>query len=394
MASTASDLLKFEKQATGENASTWGTKANTAMSRIEEGIAGFTNISLASLGGANYTLDDTQYTEHVDGSNTSESHCAMVKATGTLDAAEQIIVPLRTKEYLIWNATGGSFAVTVGGATGGTITVPQGYLQQVFCDGTNVEAAGAPVSVDGDINMNGRGIYDTNGNQLILFTETASAVNEITVGNAATGNDPTITASGETNVGLNLVPKGTGTVKIEGADANFAGGQTIWVPVAAMQPTTSNGCAALVNVETTAGRPDMTVLDFDATADEHAQFQVMFPKSWNLGTITAQFGWTSTATDTDGVTWGIQGVACGDSDTIDVAYGTAVVVDDANISAAEDFYLTAATAAVTIAGTPADDQICFFRVFRDVSDSNDTATEDARLIGVKIIFTTDLGNDS
>ena len=39
MASSASDLIKFEKQTTGENASTWGTKANTAMSRIEEAIA-------------------------------------------------------------------------------------------------------------------------------------------------------------------------------------------------------------------------------------------------------------------------------------------------------------------------------------------------------------------
>jgi hypothetical protein len=171
------------------------------------------------------------------------------------------------------------------------------------------------------------------------------------------------------------------------------GKQTIWVPAGAMRPTTSNGCAALTDVETTAGRPDMTVLDFDATSDEHAQFQVMFPKQWNLGTVTFQAAWTTTATDTDGVSWGLQGVACGDGDTIDVAYGTGVVVDDAGQSTAEDFYLTAESGAVTIAGTPADDQICYFRVYRDVSDDNDTATEDARLIGIKIIFTIDAGND-
>ena len=171
------------------------------------------------------------------------------------------------------------------------------------------------------------------------------------------------------------------------------GKQTIWVPAGAMRPTTSNGCAALTDVETTAGRPDMTVLDFDATSDEHAQFQVMFPKQWNLGTVTFQAAWTTTATDTDGVSWGLQGVACGDGDTIDVAYGTGVVVDDAGQSTAEDFYLTAESGAVTIAGTPADDQICYFRVYRDVSVANDTATEDARLIGIKIIFTIDAGND-
>jgi hypothetical protein len=173
-----------------------------------------------------------------------------------------------------------------------------------------------------------------------------------------------------------------------------AGKETIWIPSAAITPTQSNGCASRTQVETTSGRPDMDVLDFDASSDEHAQFSVAFPKSWNAGTITFQVYWTTTATDTDGVSWGLQGVAVSDNDTIDVAYGTAVVVDDAALSAAEDLCVTAESGAVTIAGSPADNDIVYFRIFRDVSDSNDTAAEDARLIGVKIFFTTDLANDS
>ena len=102
---------------------------------------------------------------------------------------------------------------------------------------------------------------------------------------------------------------------------------TIWIPATAMRPTSSNGCALITDVETTSGRPDMQVLDFDASSDEHAQFQIAMPKSWNEGTVSANFYWCSTATDTDGVSWGIQGVACSDSDTIDVAYGTAIVTD-------------------------------------------------------------------
>ena len=173
-----------------------------------------------------------------------------------------------------------------------------------------------------------------------------------------------------------------------------AGKETIWIPSAAITPTQSNGCASRTQVETTSGRPDMDVLDFDDGSDEHAQFSVAFPKSWNAGTVTFQVYWTTTATDTDGVTWGLQGVAVSDNDTIDVAYGTAVVVDDAALSAAEDLCVTAESGAVTIAGSPADNDIVYFRIFRDVSDSNDTATEDARLIGVKIFFTTDLANDA
>ena len=115
----------------------------------------------------------------------------------------------------------------------------------------------------------------------------------------------------------------------------------------------------------------MQVLDFDDGSDEHAQFQVAFPKSWNEGTVTFQVFWTTTASDTDGVAWGLQGVAVSDNDTIDVAYGSAVVVTDDALSAAEDLCVTAESGAVTIAGSPAAADMCFFRIFRDVSDGND-----------------------
>ena len=49
---------------------------------------------------------------------------------------------------------------------------------------------------------------------------------------------------------------------------------------------------------------------------------------------------------------------------------------------------------ITLGGSPAAGDLAFFRVFRDVSDSNDTAAEDARLIGVKIFFTTDAATDA
>ena len=56
--------------------------------------------------------------------------------------------------------------------------------------------------------------------------------------------------------------------------------------------------------------------------------------------------------------------------------------------------MTSESGAVTIAGSPAVNDIVYFRIFRDVSDSNDDMTEDARLIGVKIFFTTDASNDA
>jgi hypothetical protein len=58
-------------------------------------------------------------------------------------------------------------------------------------------------------------LNDTNGNEVFGITATGSAVNELTVANAATGNNPTISATGsDTNIGIGLNPKGTGIVQI------------------------------------------------------------------------------------------------------------------------------------------------------------------------------------
>lgn len=55
------------------------------------------------------------------------------------------------------------------------------------------------------------GINDSNGNELLKVTATASAVNELTLANAATGTNPVLSATGgDTNTGLDLKTKGTG----------------------------------------------------------------------------------------------------------------------------------------------------------------------------------------
>ena len=57
-------------------------------------------------------------------------------------------------------------------------------------------------------------IADANGNEQIIFQTTASAVNELEVTNAATGNNPGLAASGgDTNVGIEFTAKGAGYIK-------------------------------------------------------------------------------------------------------------------------------------------------------------------------------------
>lgn len=70
----------------------------------------------------------------------------------------------------------------------------------------------------------GTSILDTNSNDLFIFTATASAVNELTYANAATGINPSFTSSGtDTNIGLDLITKGTGTINISSTSGTNSG---------------------------------------------------------------------------------------------------------------------------------------------------------------------------
>ena len=93
----------------------------------------------------------------------------------------------------------------------------------------------------------GTSILDTNGNELFLLTATSSAVNELTYANAATGNKPTLTATGDdTNIGVSIQPKGSGTITLDALTFPAADGS-------ADQVLTTNGSGVLSFVDNTGG---------------------------------------------------------------------------------------------------------------------------------------------
>ena len=68
----------------------------------------------------------------------------------------------------------------------------------------------------GQLDVNGNAIGDGT-NELLAFSETASAVNEFTIANAATGAGPTLSSTGsDTNIDINITPKGTGNIVLDG----------------------------------------------------------------------------------------------------------------------------------------------------------------------------------
>jgi hypothetical protein len=173
-----------------------------------------------------------------------------LKFTGTIAANCTVFVDSGIeKTYILENGTSGAFTLAlnqVGGASvifgaadktsklvylNGTdavdlgvvnLTAPQTLTNKTL---TSPTLNTATLSLGASLDTNGfniafdtaTGIDDDSGNQQIIFTKTASAVNEVTLANAATANDPTFTASGDdANIGLDFIPKGTGAITVLG----------------------------------------------------------------------------------------------------------------------------------------------------------------------------------
>lgn len=121
--------------------------------------------------------------------------------------------------------TNGQFLQTQGAAANPQWATPAGSGDMLL--GTAQTVTAAKTFNVGTLKIaSGGDLVDANGNELFKFTATASAVNEITVANAATGSGPTITASGgDTNIDVTIAGKGTGKVVLgtPGASAGIIG---------------------------------------------------------------------------------------------------------------------------------------------------------------------------
>lgn len=120
--------------------------------------------------------------------------------------------------------------------------------------------------------------------------------------------------------------------------------------------------------------------------DTFALFDWIPPPEYDSGTVSYRYFWTTPGLDTDGVAMALEGVSTGDGDPLDVDHGTPVVLVDNIQSAADDTLISGESTAVTIAGTPIPGELINFRLFRDVSDGGNTATEDARVIALELFY--------
>jgi len=230
MASTYTPL-GIELQATGENAGTWGTKTNTNLQIFEQISGGYTTQAVSNSGDTTLSVSD--------GSTGATLSHRIIEFTGALTASRNVTIPLDVQNfYILKNSTSGSQDVVfkyVSGTDSG-VTVANGKTSLVYAkaeDGTNPTIDSVALASDlvddttpqlgGNLDTNSfmidfdddHGIRDENGNEQLIFQTTTSAVNQLEITNAATGNDPKLAAAGgDSNIDLALAPKGSGELVV------------------------------------------------------------------------------------------------------------------------------------------------------------------------------------
>jgi hypothetical protein len=203
------------------NASTSASTATTqaGIATTQAGIA-TTQAGNASTSASNASTSESNAATSESNAATSESNAAASAAAAATAADNFDDVYLGSKASdptldndgdalnagdLYYNTTSGNLKYYTGSAW---IAVTSGGITDLVQD--------TSPQLGGMLDVNGQAIGDGTL-ELVKFAETASAVNEITVTNAATTAAPEISATGDdTDIDLKLTPKGAGKLNLDG----------------------------------------------------------------------------------------------------------------------------------------------------------------------------------
>lgn len=274
--------------------------------------------------------------------------------------------------------------------------VANGDLFEVVRSGTNYKGLGSQLPSGGGGSQDLASVIANGG----IATGLVDSVSIQTAGdiNFEANSVTLISTSGTVQVSGNINMGGSKIVSLGAATTNgdavryeqIIGVQDLFISAAGMWPRTTGGCAELAKTEIATSLFNIQSLDFDQTSQEFCQFQIVLPRKWNMGTVTAVFYWTAAA-GSGTVQFGISGGAYSNDDALTVALGTPVTADD-TLLATNDLHISTATSAMTLAGTPASADFLAFQVSRN--PGSDTLNADAKLLGVSIRITTTAAIDA
>lgn len=176
-----------------------------------------------------------------------------------------------------------------------------------------------------------------------------------------------------------------------------SGRKTIWMPASQMTAMITDGAATGL-VETSIRKNVIKTLDFDATSDEGAQFEIAMPKSWDKADISFKVFWSHAAASTNfGVAWNVYASTFSPSSDMDGWLNNGVLVTSTG-GTAGTLYVSAETDPITVFDTgtgdpPAENALLVVQVWRVPPNVSDTLAVDARLQGIQLFYNASAGND-
>jgi len=208
--------IDASKIGTGVVSNTEFNYVNGVTSAIQTQIDNVTSGTITTIDDDNFTLQD-----NADTSKKAQFQCSGISSS-------------TTRTYTLPDASG-------------TLTI--GALSDIVSDTTP--------QLGGQLDVNGQALGD-GSLELLKFSETGSAVNEFTIANASSGNGPTLSSTGssDSNIDINITPKGTGDVVLA-ADTTKVGDS------GAAATLISNGAGTLT--VTTGGTTDLILHTYGGT---------------------------------------------------------------------------------------------------------------------------------
>mgnify|MGYP001358632736 FL=1 len=175
MASSFSTDLKLELMATGENAGTWGTKTNNNLNLVQQAVAGYEAIDVAS----------SDVTLAMSDATVSNARNATLKLTGTLAANRTVTLPDSIEK--VFNVVDGTdhagYTLTFKTASGTGVLLCEGNCYVLYSDGTNVEKANEyrkwrTVTAAETVQAGAKLFVDTNSSALTITLPASPAVGD------------------------------------------------------------------------------------------------------------------------------------------------------------------------------------------------------------------------
>ena len=164
----------------------------------------------------------------------------------------------------------------------------------------------------------------------------------------------------------------------------------IWIDAFNTTTSETTGMDTESKEYTTNDNTHFVLLGDGSTQNESVEFNYVMPSAWDRGTVKFKVYWAPGHSDANVGEWVKFELAAGafsNDGALDTALGTAVVVTD-EVIADDDLHITAASAALTIAGTPALGDLIHFKLTRDYdyAGAGSAMDVDARIFGILIQY--------